>query len=142
MPRKFIFGLQPLVDRRKQVEEAAQRVVAMRRSERDEAQRELDRLEAQLRVHASLLREQQRELPVSELAVRYDHLQTLERAIAAQRVLLSKCGETLEDACQDLATASKKRTVVEKLKGRHEARAIAAEIRAEEAEIDESNASG
>jgi flagellar export protein FliJ len=126
---KFVFRLQPLIDRRKLTEELTRQNVALAQRDRDEAKRELDRLEAEFRAHASLLRERHRAL-----------LQLLEDSICNQRQVLARRQGALEEACKELAVASKKRAVVEKLKDRYRARATAGEIRAEEAEIDENNA--
>jgi flagellar export protein FliJ len=123
MPRKFIFGLQPVIDRRKQVEDVTRQLVARTQRERDEAKCELDRLEAAFRARASSLRD----------------LQTLECSIGAQTRLLAEREAALEEARKELVAANQKRRVVEKLKERYLARLDAAEMRAEEAEIDESN---
>jgi flagellar export protein FliJ len=132
--------LKPLIDRRRYVEDQARLVAAVKQRECDDAKRGLHRLEDELRAQIGVLRDRQREAGSGELCLRYDHLQSLQRALDAHRQLVAQRQAASEDARKVLAAASQKRAVVERLEERHRARALAEESRAEEAEIDESNA--
>jgi flagellar export protein FliJ len=124
MPSRFVLGLQPLIDRRRHVEESTRRIVDARQLQLGEAKRKLDRLTAQLRARVSSLQD----------------AQALERAIGAQVHLLAQRQAALDEARKELVNASKNRAIAEKLKERHRLRAEAERARREEAEIDESNA--
>lgn len=138
--KKFIFTLQPVLDQRQRVEEEKQQIVAQRRRSLDEAEAELQRLNADFRAHSERLRDAHRDLTADELRLHYAHLSFLDRTIVAQIQIVAERRVALDRARADLLAASKERKVVEKLKDRRREAHVAEAARLEQNALDDSNA--
>ena len=126
MAARFHFGLQPLLDRRKRIEETKQQAYAARRRELDQHADQTERLNGAL---ASAARGSG---PAAPLAY-------LDGAIRAQRRRIAELEAPLEDARQELIAASRDRRVIEKLLERRRRAFEALRVRREERELDDAN---
>lgn len=126
MASKFHFGLQPLLDLRKRIEETKQQAFAARRRELDERLREMERLNAAFAPAARGLG--------SPLLLSY-----LDDAIRAQRSRIAKLESPLEVAREELIAASRERRVIEKLLERRRGEFEAKRAREDEQELEEAN---
>ncbi len=138
--KKFAFALQPVLDHRKRIEDEKQLVVAQRKRALDEAERELERLNEEFRVHAAMLRDKHKKLETRELQSIYAHLQFLDRCIVAQIRIVAERRVALDRARAELLEASKEKKVVEKLKERRREAYVKEEQRVEQKELDDGNA--
>lgn len=123
----FHFRLQPLLDRRRQVEDGKGRRYAVARRERDEAVRACERLVSALARHAMFPSD------AGTLAV-------LDAGIEARQRRARNVEAALEDARQELIAAGRERRALEKLYERRRRAYEEAEARRDEHEIDEANA--
>jgi flagellar protein FliJ len=138
--KKFKFGLQPVLDHRKRLEDEKQLILAEKKRAHDQALSELDRLNGEFRKHAEMLRLRHAELKTGELQSLYAHLQFLDRCTVAQIRIVAERRVALDRARADLLAASKEKKIVEKLKERRrEAFALEAQ-RVEQKELDDANA--
>jgi flagellar protein FliJ len=128
MPAKFHFGLQPLLDLRKRIEEAKQEAFATKRREVDRHSHEVERLSAALACAAKGSR--------SPALPAY-----LDAAIGAQRRRVGELEAALEVARQELIGASRERRVIEKLCERRRREFEELRARREERELEEANRS-
>jgi flagellar FliJ protein len=126
MAARFHFGLQPLLDRRKRIEETKQQAYAARRRELDQHADQTERLNGAL---ASAARGSG---PAAPLAY-------LDGAIRAQRRRIAELEAPLEHARQELIAASRDRRVIEKLLERRRRAFEALRARREERELDDAN---
>jgi flagellar FliJ protein len=126
MAARFHFGLQPLLDRRKRIEETKQQAYAARRRELDKHADQMERLNAALASAAT------GSGPAAPLAY-------LDGAIRAQRRRIAELEAPLEDARQELIAASRDRRVIEKLLERRRRAFEALRARREERELDDAN---
>jgi flagellar protein FliJ len=140
MSKKFAFRLQPVLDHRQRIEDEKKQTVALRRKACDEAQAELDRLNAEFREQSALVRTRHHEFDAETLRAHYGHLHFLDRVIDAQIRILAERRAALERAQQDLMAAQKDRKVVDKLKDRRKAAYVAEEMRIEQGELEDANA--
>ncbi len=138
--KKFAFGLQPVLDHRKRLEDEKQLVVAQRKRALDDAQHELDRLNGEFRRHAELLRTCHSKLETGELQSLYAHLQFLDRCTVAQIRIVAEHRASLDRARADLLEASKEKKIVERLKERRREAFVIEEQRVEQKELDDGNA--
>jgi flagellar protein FliJ len=138
--RKFAFGLQPVLDHRKRIEDEKQQTVAIRRRAHNDAKLELERLNEEFRRHTLELRERHRGLDAEELRMHYAHLQFLDRTIEAQIRVVAERYADLERARLELVAASKNRKVVDKLKDKRRIAFVAEAMRVEQIELDDGNA--
>jgi flagellar protein FliJ len=138
--KRFAFALQPVLDHRKRIEDEKQLVVAQRKRALDEAERELERLNEEFRLHAAMLRDKHKKLETRELQCIYAHLQFLDRCIVAQIRIVAERRVALDRARAELLEASKEKKVVEKLKERRREAYVLEEQRVEQKELDDGNA--
>jgi flagellar biosynthesis chaperone FliJ len=117
MARAFRFSLQPLLDRRAEIENEYRRQVAAARGALDEARGALERLMAAVAAKPYL-----------------------DAAIAAQLRRIAELQGGLERKRRDLVAAARERKVIEKLRERRRRAFEAEEARREELELDETNA--
>jgi flagellar biosynthesis chaperone FliJ len=127
MPSRFHFALQPLLDRRRRVEEEKLHRFTLQRRERDSAACAGDRLVAALAKR-------------STRACDAPTLAAFDAAIAAQRRRAAAAQTALDAARDELIAASRERRVIERLRERR-LRAYQEEAaRRDELEIEEANA--
>jgi len=138
--KRFTFALQPVLDRRKRIEDEKQLIVAARARSLDEAERELARLNEEFRRHSVMLREKHAKLETRELQSIYAHLQFLDRCIIAQIRIVAERRVALDRARTELLEASKEKKIVEKLKERRREGFVLEEQRIEQKELDDGNA--
>ena len=138
--KKFAFTLAPVLEHRKRIEDEKQVIVATRKRELDETERELARLHDEFRVHSEMLRDRHRELDTGQLQSVYAHLQFVDRCIVAQVSIVAERRAALNRARTDLLDASKNKKIVEKLKERRRAAHALEEQRFEQKELDDGNA--
>lgn len=138
--KKFAFALQPVLDHRKRIEDEKQLVVAQRKRALDDAERELERLNEEFRLHAAMLRDKHKKLETRELQSIYAHLQFLDRCIVAQIRIVAERRVALDRARAELLEASREKKVVEKLKERRREAYAIEEQRVEQKELDDGNA--
>lgn len=138
--KKFAFALQPVLDHRKRIEDEKQLVVAQRKRALDDAERELERLNEEFRLHAAMLRDKHKKLETRELQSIYAHLQFLDRCIVAQIRIVAERRVALDKARAELLEASREKKVVEKLKERRREAYAIEEQRVEQKELDDGNA--
>jgi flagellar protein FliJ len=140
MAAKFEFSLEPLLDRRKRVEEACQREFARRRNDFERGVRELESLRKLERRSAQALGDSARASATADLRLRDRHLASLEAAVAGE---VRRCAQ-LEAACErardELIAASRERRALDRLKERRLEASEAARERREELELEEANA--
>ncbi len=117
MARAFRFSLQPLLDRRVEIEDEYRRQVAAARGALDEARAALERLMAAVAAKPYL-----------------------DAAIAAQLRRIAELQGGLERKRHDLVAAARERKVIEKLRERRRRAFAAEEAQREELELDETNA--
>jgi flagellar biosynthesis chaperone FliJ len=125
--RKFVFTLQPLLDRRKVLESAALRAVALSRHAYAGATRELERLDDAIRAAGSP--------PVQNAQL----LQLLSQSAEAQARAVAEGFAALEIAQRESVSASTARKVIETLKQRRREAFVAERRRAEQSELDDAN---
>jgi flagellar protein FliJ len=140
MPAKFEFSLQPLLDRRKRIEEARQRDFVRSRRALADCAEELEALIEVRRRSARELSDAAHASPATELALRDRHLVAVEASIAAQRRRRAELETACERARDELIAASRERRVIEKLEARRRAAFDTERMRREELELDEGNA--
>ncbi|HEY6449156.1 MAG TPA: flagellar export protein FliJ [Candidatus Cybelea sp.] len=140
MPPKFEFRLQPLLDRRKIVEEEKQGNFAACRRSVDDCARELARLGDTRRHFLKQLVETALRCPTADILLRHAHLRCVEVAIDDARHRHLEAEANLEGARQELISASRERRLLEKLKEHRRWAFEADQARREERELDESNA--
>jgi len=140
MGKRFAFSLQPVLDHRRRIEDEKKQTVALRQRACDEAQAELDRLNAEFREHSMLVRTKHHNFDAESLRAHYGHLHFLDRVIDAQIRVVAERRASLERARQDLVEAQRDRKVVDKLKDRRKASFHAEEMRIEQGELDDANA--
>ena len=116
MPPKFEFRLQPLLDRRKIVEEEKQGNFAACRRAVDECARELARLGDARRHSLKQLVETALKCPTADILLRHAHLRCVEVAIDDARHRHLEAEADLERARQELISASRERRLIGKLK--------------------------
>ena len=138
--KRFAFALQPVLEHRKRIEDAKQLVVATRKRALDDAERELERLNAEFLQHSTMLRQGHKQFDTRELQSIYAHLQFLDRCIIAQIRIVAERRIALDRARNDLLEASKEKKVVEKLKERRREAHTLEEQRMEQKELDDGNA--
>jgi flagellar export protein FliJ len=126
MPAEFRFSLQPLLDRRRRLEEEKEHAYVALWSEINTNLRDIARLN-------EALREGTRTSRASDLAY-------VDAAIAAQRHRGTQLEAALERAREALTIASRERRAIEKLLERRRSTYEADCARREEIEIDEANA--
>jgi flagellar biosynthesis chaperone FliJ len=138
--KTFTFALQALLEERKHLEDAAQHALAVRLQAYDLAVLERDRLEEELR-------RRQRELPIKDARLRvavvqlHDaHLQTQRRAWKLQMHAIAELRDELNVVRQAAMLASRQRHLIETLRNRKMSAFLAAQTRAEQNELDETNA--
>jgi flagellar protein FliJ len=140
MPAGFEFRLQPLLDRRKRVEEEKQGKCAACRRAVEESGRELARLDVAQRRTAKQLVETALTRPVADVRLREAYLRSVEAAIHDVRRQRGEAETAWERAREELVSASRERRAIEKLKERRREAFEAERARREELELDESNA--
>jgi flagellar protein FliJ len=138
--RKFTFGLQPVLDHRKRLEDEKQLILAEKKRAHDQALSELDRLNGEFRKHAEMLRLRHAELETGELQSLYAHLQFLDRCTVAQIRIVAERRVAVDRARADLLVASKEKKIVEKLKERRREAFVVEAQRVEQKELDDANA--
>ena len=126
MPAKFRFGLQPLLELRRRIEEEQRQSYAARRREIDDNAREVRRLTTELRAALT------GEFSVAQLAC-------VDAAINARRCRSGALEADLAQAQAALVVASRDRRVIEKLLERRRRAFEAQRARREEEEIEEAN---
>lgn len=140
MPARFEFRFQPLLDRRKCVEEEKQRKFAACWRAVEECRRELARLgDAHRRVARQLVETALRR-PMADVRLREAYLRSVEAAVHDVRRRRGEAQTAWERAREELVSASRERRVIEKLKERRREAFEAERARREELELDESNA--
>jgi len=139
MQKKRKFVLQAVLDYRRHVEESALVVVAECRRRCDAYIRQYERCEAAIEDLARSIH--------CSAAVRLDNARVCELLSAhLRRVVQSSAAPALhargdlDEACRLATAAARSRRALEMLSERHEAAVAAADLRAEEAEIEEFNA--
>jgi flagellar biosynthesis chaperone FliJ len=125
----FRFALQPLLDRRKRIEQQKQLLCALRWRELQESMREVDRLSGSLRAYAT-----------GRTWVNAGHCSWIDAAIQAQQCRALHLQTSLAGAQRELIAASRELWVIEKLRERRHHAYEAEEARREELELDEANA--
>ena len=140
MSAKFDFRLQPLLQRRKRIEDEKRRDFAACRRVRDEGRCELERLSDESRRSVEQLVTSACMRPAAELRLRDAHLRSLEAAIDDQHRRLREYEASCESAREALISASQERRVMERLKERWRRAFEADEGRREALELDEANA--
>jgi|SRR6516164_8409977 len=126
MPAKFRFGLQPLLELRRRIEEEQRQSYAARRRELDDNAREVSRLTTELGA---------------ALTGRFSvvHLACVDAAIAARCCRTNRLEADFERAQAALIAASRDRRVIEKLLERRRRAYDAQCARREEEEIEDAN---
>lgn len=124
MPR-FVFSLEPLLERRARTEEERRQIFAIRQRAYDQAVRELSRIGRELAAG-----------PHADCAL----LRFLSRAIETQAGIVAQRRAAVECARHELIAAVRERRVLEKLRERRVRAFDAAQARREELELDEANA--
>lgn len=124
MPR-FVFTLDPLLDRRARVEEERKQILAVRQRAYDDAVRELGRIGRELAAG-----------PHADHAL----LRFLSRAFETQTRMVTERRAAVECARRELIAAARERRVLEKLRERRARAFDAAQARLEELELEEANA--
>src|SRR5580698_7123084 len=114
MAKRFVFSLQSVLDHRQRIEDEKKQTVALRQRACEEARAELDRLNAEFRDHATLVRTQHQGFDAETLRAHYGHLHFLDRVIDAQIRVLAERQAALDRARRDLMAAQKDRKVVDK----------------------------
>ncbi|MFY9719091.1 MAG: hypothetical protein WAK16_05540 [Candidatus Cybelea sp.] len=140
MASRFVFGLQPLLDERKRVEQTKQRAFALAARARENCLRDLDRLARALRAGSQALHECAMRGSTAGARVYDAHLRYLERAVASHEQRNAESVVALDRAAQELRNANRERRVVEKLKARRRQEFERAEAWREELELQETNA--
>lgn len=140
MPQpKFIFGLETLLDMRKQVEKDKKLALA-------QVQQRIAAVQKQIQdAHAAITR-QNRQLAQEKLVGRLDlsYISTEKRYVNSLHVLIAQCLQKLVEEERHLATAraallaaARDRKVLEKLREKQHARWLAEQNRIESAQLDE-----
>lgn len=137
--KKFQFGLRPVLEHRKRVEEEKLQIFAQCQREFQAAEEELERLNGEFKSHSSTLREEHRTLATEELRWHYAHLEYLDRRITMQHAAVSERRSEMERARGILLEASKERKAIEKLKTRKLEEFRLLQAAAEQRELDDAN---
>lgn len=126
MPERSRSGLQPLLERRRYIEEERRQNYAARQGELDDNAQALERLTEMLRIEL---------LQAASAA----YLGCVDAAIAARRCRSAQLEGALEQARTTLVAASRERRVIEKLLERRRRAYETHRARREEQEIEDAN---
>lgn len=140
MTKHFRFALEPVLERRKRIEEEKQQELALAQHALDAATADLLALHDRFRKHSNILREDHKSFDVETLRLHYAHLEFLDRAITEQEGVVALRKTEHEAARRVLLVAAKEKKALEKLKERRRDAHVLAENLIEQREIDDNNA--
>jgi flagellar FliJ protein len=136
---RFKFALEPVLDHRERIEDEKQQMLAERQRELKVAEDELARMNAEFKRYSTALREDHAKLSSDELRWHYAHLEYLDRCMTMQHGVIYQCRAAVDRARADLASASKDRKVIEKLKDRRFEEYQAVLAAQEQKDLDDTN---
>jgi flagellar export protein FliJ len=137
--KKFAFALQAVFEHRQSLEDAARRAVAVRRRAYDEAAQEAECLREEIRRRESEMRHEAAAAPARDLQLHDAHVGFLNRALEMKFGSLVEIAAGIEAARQAAIAASRQRKAIETLRDLQMTAFLAAEMHAEQTELDDAN---